>query len=250
MDSIYEPDWSNYLQQFDLPASQFQNIRKDTNKFCVIVEPRKHSLLGLVIKNFMYLLQNKGYGLIIFHGNNNKEFIEEQLIGWPNVIYSSLHVDNLTVNDYNNLLKSIEFWEKILNYGCKHSLIFQTDVVLLKDSVDDYLNYDYVGAPWNQTSCRWFGCLEVGNGGFSLRNTQIMIDIIKKHGNVNTFNNEDIYFSMLCLLHKYNVPTIDVAKTFSLETLFYHDPCGIHKPFLHEFPPNEYKRILSKRFFE
>ena len=44
-----------YLQQFDLPASQFQNILKDTNKFCVIVEPRKHSLLGLVIKNFMYL---------------------------------------------------------------------------------------------------------------------------------------------------------------------------------------------------
>ena len=116
------------------------------------------------------------------------------------------------------------------------------------------MQYDYIGAPWRVKQDAYvdpFGNHQrVGNGGFSLRNTQIMIDIIKKHGNVNTFNNEDIYFSMLCLLHKYNVPTIDVAKTFSLETLFYHDPCGIHKPFLHEFPPNEYKRILSKRFFE
>jgi hypothetical protein len=40
MNPEYEPHWSKYLQQFaNLPALEFQRIRRDTNKFCVIVEP-------------------------------------------------------------------------------------------------------------------------------------------------------------------------------------------------------------------
>ena len=52
-------EWSNYLKQFDLPYQYFQNITSNTNKFCVIVEPRKHKFLIPVIKNVMYLLQKK-----------------------------------------------------------------------------------------------------------------------------------------------------------------------------------------------
>ena len=66
MNSEYEPYWSDYLKQFDIDNKYF-NITTNTNKFCVIIEPRIEPNLLLVIKNFMFLLQNKNWGLIIFH---------------------------------------------------------------------------------------------------------------------------------------------------------------------------------------
>ena len=62
--------------QFDLSFNYFQNIPSNTDKYCVIIEPREHSMLIKVIKNFMYLLQNKGWGLIIIHGSDNKKFLK------------------------------------------------------------------------------------------------------------------------------------------------------------------------------
>ena len=45
------------------------------------------------------------------------------------------------------------------------------------------------------------------------------------------------------------IPTIDIAKQFSVETIFYQDPCGMHKPHLDKFESREeFVRILSKRY--
>jgi hypothetical protein len=59
MPSKYEPYWSNYLEKFNKSDEHFQNIPRNTNKFCVMVEPRKHNALIPVMKNFMYMLQKK-----------------------------------------------------------------------------------------------------------------------------------------------------------------------------------------------
>ena len=253
----YEPYWSNYLKQFDLPASYFQNITRNTNKFCVIVEPRISNELILVIKNFMYLLQNKGWGLIVFHGTKNEEFIKKGLEGWPNIIFENLNCENLTINDYNDLMCSKEFYLKLKIRGCEHCLIFQTDTLLFKDNIDDYLKYDYVGAPWNY---KLYGGVEVGNGGLSLRNVNKMFEIaesctrnVRKKGfsiikKVKQLN-EDLYFSYWSHIKNFNIPSIDVAKTFSVEFIYYHDPCGFHKPWSGVFKNKEdFINILSKRF--
>jgi hypothetical protein len=250
MDLQYEPYWSNYLSQFkDLPVSFFQNITNKTDKFCIIVEPRCHELLIPVIKNFMCLLKSKGYGLMIFHGTENEEFIKKGLEGWPNTIYYiPLNKSNLTIEMYNELFKSSSFWQTIQSYGCEHALIFQTDTVLLKDTVDDYLKYDYIGAPWRIKYYYPFGCHEIGNGGLSLRRVETMINIIRKKDDNEHNGNEDGYFGFRCLRYGYTLPSCSVASSFSVETIYYHDPCGMHKPHIGNFPSYDiYIELLSKK---
>lgn len=224
------------MSQFDLPSSEFQAIPATHYKCCVIVEPRRHPLFKLVCKNFMYLLQHKGWGLIVYHGTENEDFVREALTGWPNVVYKNLGVNNLTLSMYNKLFTNWNFWEKM---PCKHALIFQTDVVLFSDNIDQFLEYDYVGAPW---------CFNhrVGNGGFSLRKVQTMIDIlkcIKPNSNIN----EDMVTSQLCYMFNKRLPTIEQAACFSAETIYMSEPCGLHKPHLDKFPPGVYEHLMSKR---
>lgn len=259
MNIKFEPYWSNYLKQFDISSSHFQHIPFTTHKYCVIIEPRKLDILPLVIKNFMYLLQKKGWGLIIFHGNQNESFLKSHLKNIPNIIYSNLNQDNLTIEQYNHLLVNPQFWDFLLKQGCNHALIFQTDTLLFKDNIDDFIEYDYIGAPWKYP---FIHGLEIGNGGLSLRNVAKMLEILNKFNYNHILNlykqnngqlnrgvlNEDIFFSYACLIEKMNIPNIDIAKKFSVETIYYHDPCGIHKPILEYFPDKfDFINLLSKR---
>ena len=56
------------------------------------------------------------------------------------------------------------------------------------NKIEDFLKYDYVGAPWIHLPN-----MNGGNGGFSLRKKSKMLEIISK----NKYNNEneDVYFS-------------------------------------------------------
>lgn len=162
-------------------------------------------------------------------------------------------LENITSNDYSDILCSPIFWELLIGIGCKHSLIFQVDTVLLKDSIDEFLEYDYVGAPW---CVRWLG-LDMGNGGLSLRNTQVMLDItLQCPRSVNTYfgvrylMNEDIFFSFhLAQIQTAKLPSIEEASRFSVETVFHDDPCGMHQPHIDKFPNREaFTQMLSKRY--
>ena len=54
MDDYYEPHWTNYLKQFDLPPSHFQDI--PGNNLVGVLSLKKDPLL-IQIKNFMFLLE-------------------------------------------------------------------------------------------------------------------------------------------------------------------------------------------------
>jgi len=189
----------------------------------IIVEPRKHKALSYVLHNFLINLSDN-WNIIIMCGNNNKEFIENIL---ENELYSfeeritliNLNVDNLTIDEYNNLLKSKDFYN---NIPTEIFLIFQTDSVICeenKDLINKFINndYDYVGAPWSNA---------VGNGGLSLRKKSKMLEIIEKCPKNDI--NEDIFFANSCINTK--KPSIDEAKEFSVESLFSEKYFGVHKP--------------------
>lgn len=246
-----EPEWDLYLQQFEnLDETYFTKISGSTNKHCVIIEPRCHPKLIAVIKNFMYLLQEYNWGLIIFHGTDNESYIRSELNGWKNVKYVKMNVSNLNPLQYNKILFSSIFWETLEKIKCEHALMFQTDTILLKPNIDDFLHYDYIGAPWFK---KWLDVVDIGNGGLSLRKVKTMKMLTQKY--LVFPMNEDVWFSYVLLEEKkrnnnINLPTIDVAKQFSVETIFYQDPCGMHKPHIDKFSSNkqEFLQILSKRY--
>jgi hypothetical protein len=200
----------------------------------VIIEPRKHKALKYVLNNFLENLNNDWY-FIIMHGNLNEEYIDDiinnNLTKYKNRISKhNLKVDNLTILDYNNLLKSIELYDLI---PTEMFLIFQTDTIIcskFKDNIYKFMNYDYVGAPWS-----WG---EVGNGGLSLRKKSKMIEIINKcpklrePKNINDImNNEDVVFSLACEGVSINKPSVEQAKLFSLEHVYSPNSFGIHKAY-------------------
>jgi len=115
--------------------------------------------------------------------------------GIPNVLFENIQKDNLTISEYNDYLSTKPFWEILKNHGCEHALIFQTDVVLLRDNIDDFLEYDYVGAPWKT---KYFG----GNGGFSLRRVSKMLFITEKEKRPAMVN-EDFFFAKMCLINNF-----------------------------------------------
>jgi hypothetical protein len=79
--------------------------------------------------------------------------------------------DVSSVHDYNEMLLRPDFWEDTLVQD--KVLIHQEDSVIFRADVDKYLQYDYIGAPWDTARQIETGGLQVGNGGFSLRTRKV-----------------------------------------------------------------------------
>jgi hypothetical protein len=195
----------------------------------VLVEPRKHKALDIVLSNFNRNL-NEHWTFLIYHSVLNESFMIDLL--QKHKMYSRckrviLEKDNLSINEYNQLLYSEKFYEPI---ETDMFLIFQTDALIsntYKDYVYKFLHYDYVGAPWKANN-------KVGNGGLSLRKKSKMLEILKKHGagvkhKNGKYCNEDTFFSN----HTLDKPTVEEAKQFSVETLFSDKSFGLHKAWRH-----------------
>ena len=202
-------------------------------------------------------------------GNENKQFFNEIIQKYNNPNINLIVIDDVinNTNDYNTLLLNKEFWKKL---PYEYILLYQEDSFIFHNNIDTFLKYDYVGAPWpieyniNKQS--------VGNGGFSLRKVQSMIQCIeqvpekiykteinefvktymKQHNLINI--PEDVYFSSV--LHNYNIGQVapyDIARNFSLEStpIPKKTPLGIHQcwNFHHKYRPLIYKYILSSNYY-
>lgn len=194
----------------------------------VIVEPRCHKALGFVLENFFQNLSDE-WSFIIFHGTENDGFcrdVVKDLNSYNRVVkYVNLYQSNLTLLQYNLLLTNVMFYNHI---ETETFLVFQTDSMILnKEQINEFLEYDYVGAPWAETGL-------VGNGGLSLRRKSKMVEIIHaKSSYINTIYNEDGFFCHAQHNVPMRVPTFNEATRFSVETVFHDTPFGIHKPWLY-----------------
>jgi len=217
---------------FDDLFGSLNNYNKEhfynTKYTAVIVEPRQHKALSYVLKNFLSNL-SIDWNIIIMHGNKNKEFVDNII---KNDLYMfkyrvttiNLNVDNLTINEYNNLLKSKNFYN---NIPTETFLIFQTDSIICEENkylINKFLKYDYVGAPLGNVNG------EVGNGGLSLRKKSKMLEIIDNCP--PTGKNEDVYFSFHSCVDVYR-PTTEEAKKFSIENMYSDKSFGIHKSWVY-----------------
>ena len=148
----------------------------------------------------------------------------------------NLNVDNLSITEYNLLVTT----PKIYNYiPTEVFLFFQTDSMILeknKHLINEFLEYDYVGAPWNHLPINQTE--RVGTGGFSLRRKSKMLEILERV----PYNgkNEDIFF---CFQPNINVhkPPFEKAKLFSVEETFSPVTFACHKP---------WNRCLDKKFMD
>ncbi len=161
-----------------------------------------------------------------------------------------------SIEDYNRLMMSAEFYEAFLNF--EYILIYQLDAFVFKDELNYWCSqgYDYIGAPWIRKTYDqpWFkvwrlktrifikkrllGLLlqknskyaienEVGNGGFSLRrvakfhqiSTEMANEIIFYLSKNSHYFNEDVFWSVEVNRQqkKLKIPSIKIGLQFAFE---------------------------------
>lgn len=134
----------------------------------------------------------------------------------------------LTIN------KDYSLWliEELVNYiyDSSHLLVHQWDSAVIDPSkwTDEFLQYDYIGAPWPVESN-----FRVGNGGFSLRSKKFLEDSCTLGSllPIGKFvvGNEDYFLcntlgKFLTNVKKIKFPPIELARQFSVERPIIESP--------------------------
>jgi hypothetical protein len=172
------------------------------------------------------------------------------------------------VESYSSLLVQDWFYEDFSNY--EHILICQTDAVVMKPELQDWLltPYDYLGAPWPRgyslqlqipeipllgaVTCNAF----VGNGGLSLRRVESCIGLVREFKSISSEwasqgHAEDLYFGFLGnLSKKFLLPNVMTAARFShdIDPKYLQQMIGGETPFaVHAW--NKYDRELWTEIF-
>jgi hypothetical protein len=147
--------------------------------------------------------------------NNARVFITP--LDFPRVDFTGSEFINL-------ILTSASFWHQVQG---EKILYFQIDSVICSNSsykLTDFLEYDFIGAPWPDGRC----C----NGGFSLRSRKKMLQLFESGGARYRLHetNEDVWLYRNLPRFNGRIAPNDIAKKFSVESIYHPHPFAVHKP--------------------
>ena len=225
----------DYIKSIKLPE-----ISIESDYEAVLVEFRCFPHIEFIIRNNILKLGST-WSYTIVCGNLNHNFIIDMCKSISNNInIIKLDYDNVLPSTYSNILSTINFWN--LFKGNK-ILLHQEDSIIFKNNIKSFIDWDYIGAPWIKTQNDNLN--NVGNGGFSLRTKQCMIDVINKISIHDTKYNsstlkyientksltppEDVYFSKNMI--DYNIGKVadwNTAFNFSSESIYNPESFGGH----------------------
>jgi hypothetical protein len=156
-----------------------------------------------------------------------------KVIFFSNILYNDpdfecIEIENINLNQYSEFVIK-EAWKYV---ETSHLLIIQWDGYVLDSTAwrEEFLDYDYIGAPWRYGDGR-----NVGNGGFSLRSKRLH-QVIAQDKFIDVYHPEDevicrLYRGYLSNKYKIKYAPDDVAHRFSFE---------MHKPMCSTFGFHSY----------
>lgn len=220
----------NYMMRhIDIP-----DIYLGSHLEAVLIEYRCFPHIELLIRNAILKLGSK-WSYSVICGNQNYEFIKKicEKIS-TNIKIIKTNYNNLLPDEYNIFLTSLDFWNLLTG---NKILIYQEDSFIFKNNIEEFIIWDYIGAPWPKNTNDTPN--HVGNGGISLRTKQKMIDIINTISIKNTHINEstkiymknnnlincpeDVYFSL-------NMQNFNIGKVADFDNAFKFSTESIHNP--------------------
>ena len=242
----------NFIRYIELP-----NFKTVSEYESVLIEYRCFPHLEFLIRNAIIKLGNNWSHTIIC-GNMNYEYMTNMCNNISRKIkVIKTNYDNLVPSEYSKLLTSLEFWNF---FEGEKILIYQEDTCIFKSNIDDFIEWDYIGAPFNKKQNDTPN--SVGNGGFSLRTKNIMKKIINfisvNHTNFNystteymkrcnlDYPPEDVYFSKN--MQEFNIGRVadwDSAYLFSTEGIYNPTSFAGHKFWL----SNKNWKLLMKSLY-
>lgn len=231
------------------PAPSFDGPSNGTiiDKVAVIIEDRHRPSLIPLILHFSSVL-GPSWPIIIYTSSENfgafstsaalSRYLRSGLISIRLLPSTVLFTNSDSVSSF---LTKPWLWEKLA--PAKHILMFQSDSMLCANaarSVEDFFEYDFVGAPINPEH-------GVGmNGGLSLRKRETMLRIVEEwnweEDKGSRFEDRWFFDRLKDLTAReeeeggppegyapIKIPSLEVARTFSVETIDFPHPLGVHQ---------------------
>lgn len=252
---IHNPGEQLWLEFIDQTYARVRDlsipvIPENTDRSIVLMEPRLDPNLEYVLRNALFF-SGEGWGLEIFAGTENWDYLKALTKDWGAVRFHDLQSQDLSAIQYNSLKKSADTWRKI---QAETVCWVELDCLLCRPGINEFLEWDYVGAPWRAEMAISPNC-RVGNGGLSLRNRKAMLKISEESGdspipNPSVIYTEDLYFSInmqLCNQQApgtFKIPDVETASKFSVESIYSPSPVGLHKTWQY-LPPKLVESLLS-----
>ncbi len=179
------------------------------NVTLVLIDTIAQELSNLAVNNTLNLISP---GRTLIFTSHPEKFRERE---------SVVKIETFTsTTDYNQFL-----WWKVPKYiKTSHILTIQWDgwVTNPKAWKPEFLYFDYIGALWP-----WHKNYRVGNGGFSLRSTELMLWLSKKHYQPGTHEDD-----ILCRTYRRELQEYHPSQ----RPLFEWAPEVLAKQFSHEHP--------------
>lgn len=169
----------------------------NASKVALLIENRPNPILAPLMLHFMSVVppdwRFRFMGSIESVASINKSFaIQQQVqLGKLDLTYIPSNMSTAGQEMISQFLTSLYLYETVLQ-PAEWLLVFQTDSILCansKHTVDDFLEYDWVGAPWNPNG-QWGG-----NGGLSLRRVSRIVDILHNQARADNSQPEDVWLS-------------------------------------------------------
>ena len=207
--------YENFIFKIKYPLIKYSKNKKNTLLF---IDDRYDCSFIYLLILFLYSVDNS-WNINIFTTINNKNYysnVFKRLKIEGNIILLENKFES--IHDYSNLLKNINFWNKIEEDNC---LLFQYDSFCMGKFNNIFFDYNYIGAKWDHRPLL-FKKILIGNGGTSFRKTRVMEYLCNKYKNKDIKKNypEDMYFSELLYEEKMHNCTEDIADKFSFENIY------------------------------
>ena len=226
----------DFIRHIELP-----NIEKNLYYEAVLIEYRIFPHVEFLIRNTILKLGIKWSHTIVCGTDNYDYMINMCQKISPNIQVIKTNHSNLSPSEYSEMLTNLDFWNL---FEGEKILIYQEDAIIFKNNIEDFLFFDFIGAPFpkeqNDTPNN------VGNGGLSIRTKEIMKNVIQqqdvKSTNFNSstleymknvglsFPPEDVYFTK-CMqeLKIGKIADLDTSFRFSSESVLNINSFAGHK---------------------
>lgn len=192
----------------------------NASKLALLIENRPSPILAPLMLHFISVVPPDWSFRFIGSGDSvtaiNKSAAIRQHVGTGKLDLTYIPPNMSTAGQemISRFLTTLWLYETIL-HPAEWLLVFQTDSILCsnsKNNLDDYLEYDWIGAPWNPGG-QWGG-----NGGLSLRRVSRIVDILRNQQRANDSEPEDVWLAERLAHHpQANVANGSVSLTFSGE---------------------------------
>jgi hypothetical protein len=256
-DKLYDSVLRSYLNSLNPPPKY--EYHPNSKKVAVMIEPRYDDLTIAVLYNFMHFMAPKdvpkpkddpesdvsrGWNFMFISHASHESAVKERFPHMNFVAIDDKYIEmrngapNISIESYNNIMMSTEFWENTIPDKYDIVCIFQRDCIMYRPFPRVFETYSYAGASFGDLltddvfmKCTPFYSVGI-NGGFSLRNRKHMSFCISTVSMENIRRFREAQFSILRDIYeaKYKISTkkvIEIHWGSTSEDVYFSSACEI-----------------------